>query len=79
MKFKNTLQFVPIEREKDLCHFHQEDGYSFPDETFVGLASLCTILREIHDRLIHEGYSIIHREVKEPFEVNCDEQNITQQ
>ena len=79
MKLKNTLQFIPLEGDMDQRLFHLEDGYSFPNETFVGLAALCTILKDIHDRLTNDGYSIMHKVVKEAFEVNGHEQNITHQ
>lgn len=60
---KNQLfVMIPLEPDNDLTHLHQEEGYSFPDETFSGFASLCTILKGIQDRLICEGYSIIKGE-----------------
>ncbi len=57
---------IPLEPDRDISYLHYEEGYSFPNETYTGLASLCTILQGIQDRLIREGYSIIEGEVIPP-------------
>lgn len=63
MMKKNTfLQLIPLEPDRDLSYLHQEEGYGCPNETYTGLASLCTLLKGILDRLISEGYCIIEEE-----------------
>ncbi len=61
-KSKTILKLIPLETDKDLSHLHQEDENSYPNETYTGIASLCTLLKGIQDRLIREGYCIIEKQ-----------------
>ncbi len=38
--------------------------YAFPEETIISLSDLGDVLREIQERLIAEGYSIIDGQLK---------------